>query len=71
MLKLTKFTGDEVFINPSILKSVESGVDTLVVLTTGERLLVRENAQEIQEQFIAYNKEIRKHQGLSPSLQGG
>ena len=68
MLKLTKFTGETIYINPAILKTAEPGVDTLVILTTGERLLVRESVQDIQEQFVEYNKEIHSSRFLSAPL---
>lgn len=63
MLKLTKFTGEEFFINPEMIKSIEPGGDTIVTLNTGDRFLVRESSKEIKELFIAYKKEIY---GLSP-----
>jgi flagellar protein FlbD len=58
MIKLTKFTGDEFFLNPESIKSVEAGGDTIVTLITGERMLVRESAKDICTMFLNYKKEI-------------
>lgn len=58
MIKLTKFTGEEIFINADKIKSIENGADTVLVLITEERLLVKETAEEIQELFMNYKKEI-------------
>ncbi|MFT4553532.1 MAG: hypothetical protein ACI9S8_002172 [Chlamydiales bacterium] len=58
MIKLTKFTGEEIFINADKIKSIENGADTVLVFITEDRLLVKESAEEIQELFMNYKKEI-------------
>ena len=61
MIKLTRFTGEEFFINPETIKSIEPGEpggDTVVILTTGERILVQEKGEEIQERFLQYKKHV-------------
>jgi len=63
MMKLTKFSGEEVWINPDTLKYIEEGGDTIVYLMNGERLLVKEEANDIKSMFLNYKKEI--HQGIA------
>jgi flagellar protein FlbD len=58
MIKLTKFTGEELFLNPELIKTLEAGGDTIVHLTTGDRLLVRESPEEIKDKFLAFKKEV-------------
>ncbi len=58
MIKLTKFTGEEFFLNPEVIKTVEEGGDTVLTLTTGEKILVQEEAQAIAKAFVGYKKEI-------------
>ena len=58
MIKLTKFTGEEIFINADKIKSIENGADTVLVLAGDERLLIKESAEEVQELFMNYKKEI-------------
>jgi flagellar protein FlbD len=58
MIKLTKFTGEEFYLNPEVIKSVEEGGDTIVTLISGEKLLVREEAVVIAKSFISYKQEI-------------
>lgn len=65
MLKLMKFSGEEVWVNPDTIKYIEEGGDTIVVLTTGERLLVQEGPEEICDLFLSYKKNI--HQGFVQS----
>ncbi|MDF2550445.1 MAG: flagellar protein FlbD [Chlamydiales bacterium] len=62
MIKVTKFSGEEIWINPEQLKTLEKGGDTIVTLTSGERLLVKERVEEIVSAFIAYKQKI--HQRL-------
>ncbi len=56
MFKLTKFTGDEFYINPDHIKYIVDGGDTVVHLITGERLLVKDSVEEIQAKFEAYKR---------------
>lgn len=58
MIKLSKFSGEEFWVNPDTIKYVEDGGDTIVYLTTGERLLVQEPADSIRQMFMEYKKEI-------------
>lgn len=58
MFKLTKFTGEEFWINPEVIKTVEQAGDTVVTYLSGERVLVRETAESIREQFIRYKRAI-------------
>jgi flagellar protein FlbD len=58
MIKLTKFTGEEIFINAEIIKTIENAADTVLVLSTDERILIKESAEEVQELFMKYKKEI-------------
>lgn len=58
MFSLTRFTGEEFLINPETIKTVEFCGDTVITLITGERLLVRETPQLIQERFLAYKQSL-------------
>ena len=58
MLVLTKITGDELHLNPDIIRSIEKSGDTIITLVSGERLLVRENLEEVTEKFMNYKRMI-------------
>ena len=60
MLKLTKFSGEEVWVNPDTIKYIEAGGDTVIFLTSGDRLLVREDPIDISEQFLDFKREIHR-----------
>ena len=58
MFKLTKFSGEEIWINPEHIKYVEDGGDRVVTLTTGERVLVQESVEDIRNYFLNYKRDI-------------
>ena len=58
MFKLTKFSGEEFWVNPDHIKYIEDGGDRVVALTTGEKFLVQENIQDIKNNFIQYKQKI-------------
>ena len=59
MIKLTKFDGTEMFLNPHMIKEVESIPDTIVTLSTGDKLYVKETAFEVSSRFTDYQRFIR------------
>ncbi len=67
MIKLTKFNGEEFFLNPEHIKTVEAGGDTIVTLINGEKFLVRESVEDINSLFLNYKKEV--HGALSIASQ--
>lgn len=58
MLLLTKFSGEQIWVNPDLIKMLETGGDTVVHFTNGERMLVRESVDSIREAFVAYKKDV-------------
>lgn len=68
MIELTKITGEKFYLNPDVLKFVEDCGDTILTLTTGERLLVREEVEEIVSQFLCYKRKLSSTSPFSPVL---
>jgi flagellar protein FlbD len=57
MIQVTKFDGSPLVLNAEWIQSVEQTPDTIITLTTGYKLLVRERVETIVEAFNAYQKE--------------
>ncbi|MBI5545217.1 MAG: flagellar FlbD family protein [Deltaproteobacteria bacterium] len=57
MVFLTRLDGSELVINAEHLLTVERTPDTVVTLTTGVHLMVKENVQQIVEQVIAFKRQ--------------
>lgn len=58
MIQLKRINGEEFYLNPEIIKSVESAGDTRVMLTTGENLLVSNSSAEVAELIIGYKMRV-------------
>ncbi|MGB9640671.1 MAG: flagellar FlbD family protein [Anaerolineales bacterium] len=56
MIEVTRFNGVKFYLNPEIIQYVETTPDTVITLTTKEKLLVKESAQVIVEEFIHYQR---------------
>lgn len=55
MITVTRINGKEVTINALLIEVVEEAADTVITLTTGNRIVVKETASEIKrlnQQFL-------------------
>lgn len=60
MIEITKLNGVRILVNPHLLETVEETPDTVLTLTTGKKIIVKESRQEIQNLVILYRKKILK-----------
>lgn len=58
MIEVTKLGGQKILVNPDLLEIVEETPDTVVTLTTGKKIIVKESRQEIKNLVKLYRKEI-------------
>lgn len=58
MIEVTKINGVKVLINPDLLELVEETPDTVLTLTTGRKIIVKESRQEVKNLVKLYKKEI-------------
>jgi flagellar protein FlbD len=56
MIKLTRLGGEPFILNAELIQYVESRPDTYVTLTSGERVVVAESAEEVLRRAIAYQQ---------------
>jgi flagellar protein FlbD len=56
MIKLTRLAGEPFILNAELIQYVESRPDTFVTLTTGERVVVAESADEVLRRAVAYQQ---------------
>jgi flagellar protein FlbD len=59
MIRLTRFNQQTLVINADVIAYVEPTPDTLVTLTNGERIHVRESVEQVVERVVAYHQRIR------------
>lgn len=58
MIVLHKLNGTEVVVNAELIETLEPGPQTTVNLATGNRILVKESAQEISAKVVEYRKAV-------------
>ncbi len=58
MIALTRPNGQPVMLNCDLIESVEEDVETIVTLTTGNVVVVREPLEEIERKVVAFKREI-------------
>lgn len=58
MIRVTKMDGSPIMLNADWIQSVEETPDTLITLTTGFQLIVRETCAEVVRAFKNYKREV-------------
>ncbi len=60
MIALTRLNQQAFVVNAELIKFIESTPDTLVTLTTGERILVKESSDEVIRRAVQYGRMLRR-----------
>ena len=58
MIEVTRMNGSIVLINSDLIECVEETPDTVMTLTTGRKLIVKESRQEIKNLVKSFKHEI-------------
>ncbi len=58
MIEVTKLNGTKILVNPHLFEIVEETPDTVITLTTGKKIIVKESRQEIKNLVKSYRKGI-------------
>ncbi len=58
MIELTKFNDMKFSVNADIIEFVEETPDTVISMTTGKKIIVKESRQEVVELVIKYKRSI-------------
>jgi flagellar protein FlbD len=63
--------GDELVVNAELIETLEATPDTVVTLTNGKRLVVRETVDELVQRVVEYKRGIfAMPPGCPPSSPG-
>jgi flagellar protein FlbD len=54
MIELTRLNGNPMVLNSDLIKTAEASPDTMLTLINGEKLIVREEIDEVVERVLAY-----------------
>ena len=61
MIKLTRINGQDFYVNCDLMEFIETTPDTIISLTTGKKIIVRENAVEVINKVIEFKSKILRN----------
>ncbi len=61
MIKVTKLNGSELVVNADLIEFIESTPDTLISLTTGRKIMVLEDLDDVIEKAITFRAKTRAY----------
>ena len=56
MIKLTRLDGEPFVLNAELIRYVESKPDTFITLTSGDRIIVLEDVNEVMDRTVRYQQ---------------
>ncbi len=58
MIALIRLNGHPVMVNSDLIESVEQTPDTVITLTSGNKLIVRDSMDALQQKIIDFKRKI-------------
>lgn len=58
MIELTRINEVKFSLNPELIEVIETTPDTVITLTTGKKLIVKESRQEVKNLVLSYKRSI-------------
>jgi flagellar protein FlbD len=56
MIEVRRLNGTPLLVNPDLIRYIEATPDTVLTFTDGEKLMVREQTQEIVEKIVEFRR---------------
>lgn len=67
MIRLTRLNHVPLVINADLIEHVEITPDTVIALTTGQKFMVSETAEEVIERVVAFRRRLQE---VTPAQRG-
>ena len=64
MIRLTRINRVPLILNADLIEHVEATPDTVIALTTGQKLVVMESADEVVQKVVDFKRSIAAHPQL-------
>lgn len=58
MIYLTHLSGDRFLLNAELIREVEATPDTVITLTSGQKMIVTDSVEDVREAVIQYKRTI-------------
>lgn len=59
MIQLTRLNGTAFWLNAELIEQIEGAPDTVITLTTGNNIIVREKVTEVVEKVVSYRRKVQ------------
>ena len=66
MIHVTRLDSAPMFLNSDLIEHIDETPDTVIALTTGQSLRVRETAEEVVGRIIDFRRNIQNPPALPP-----
>ena len=63
MIRLTRLNHAHMVLNSDLIEHIDVTPDTVITLTTGQILRVRESADEVVERIVKFRRRVLDHDG--------
>lgn len=63
MIRLTRINESPFYVNADLIEFVDTTPDTVLTLTSGEKVRVRERAEEVVEKVMVYKRRLMAREG--------
>lgn len=64
MIQLTRLNNHPLVVNSDLIKFVEQAPDTVITLLSGEKIVVRENAQDVLDRVVQFRRSVLQGMAL-------
>lgn len=58
MIYVSRLNGEQFVVNDDLIEFIEATPDTVITLTTGKKIVVRESVEEVIECIINFRKKV-------------
>lgn len=66
MIPVTRLNGSRFYLNAELVESVEGTPDTIIALSNGTRIIVRERPEQIVEAILQYRRQVYGQPRFTP-----
>jgi flagellar protein FlbD len=60
VIQVTRLNGTSFFLNAELVEQIDSTPDTVITLTTGNNIVVRESAAAVVEKIVVYRRSVNR-----------
>ena len=58
MINLTRLNDSRIVVNSDLIEFIEAIPDTIITLTTGQKLMVKESVEQVVKEVMEYKRNI-------------